>query len=143
MEGLRGEEGKNLGDPQFYEHLRQPHLKLPESMPTKISSSSTNLRTTSKKKRLGMTPRITNKTCIKLIMADLNRVCSWCNTEKVEIACRCEYPPVLLCGACYIPHYRKFSGVKHMPSDIAATDLEENKQDQSENRKIEMKLQFQ
>ena len=30
-----------------------------------------------------------------------------------------------------------------MPSDIAATDVEEQKEDESENRKIEMKLQFQ
>ena len=30
-----------------------------------------------------------------------------------------------------------------MPSDIAATALEEKKQDESKNQKIEMKLQFQ
>ena len=73
-------------------------------------------------------------------MADLNRVCSECDTKTVELVCRWEYPPVMLCGTCFLSHYRKFPGVKHMPSDIAATALEEKKQDESKNQKIGMKL---
>ena len=73
-------------------------------------------------------------------MADLelNLMCQECDEKPVQFACRCVFPPVLVCTECLASHMAK-SSVRHMMQPISAADIEEAKTPVSDAFKTGMK----
>ena len=72
-------------------------------------------------------------------MAEMNKLCSMCDTKLAQFACRCIYPSVLLCPECLAPHFSKTTDALHSPSPITPADLEEKKAPKNQDRKTKLK----